>query len=592
MNRGGAAVLLCVVALCALPAQADNTTFQGCGSNSQSGSGTDECCQQHHGSCAEVTENCPLGVGGTSLFNYYHLYYCTMADYQWLAAVILVVWLFVIFSLLASTADNFFVSQLETMSAELRLPPAAAGVTLLALGNSSPDVFSDIAAVQNDDDFAMALGELMGASMFLTTVVLGAVTLVATRDGEECTVAGRNFVRDVSVFVVALVAVLLFSVTDGSISLAESFVVIAIYAVYVSIVVLVSRNESDEAEGADLDKEHLIAVPDPERHSAHSLVSTPSQRNDHAQERASRVVALLRDDRSQTVPVTEREQSQEGDVRCVGLDWESDTSLISKIIFVAEYPFSWMRWLSICSSDGEWDVRRRVMNCIAPMGAVCVVFLDFSGNWQSGSPADGFTQKIGGAPVVAIPLAIAAAFGVVVAFCTNNTDLPSWHLLLVLAGFVSTVAWLDLIGNECVAVVEVLGTILGITSTDAGHSIMGVTIIAWANSIGDLVADTAVARAGLPHMGVAGVFGAPLLTCCLGLGLSTVIAASSSSSHTVDSKVNAEVTTSYIFLGVSLLGSMAVITLNKFRVPRYYAYFLFALYAAYMTVSVVVVLRH
>ena len=74
------------------------------------------------------------------------------------------------------------------MSEEFRLTPATAGITLLALGNSSPDVFSDLAAVQSAKDFALAIGELMGASMFLTTVVLGAVILFSTQEGKACEV--------------------------------------------------------------------------------------------------------------------------------------------------------------------------------------------------------------------------------------------------------------------------------------------------------------------------------------------------------------------------------------------------------------------
>ena len=131
--------------------------------------------------CDVVTSCCMLGDGGTVLFNYYESHYCNFPQsLRWLSAVLLFGWLIVVFSLLASTADNYFVVQLETLSAELKLSPTVAGITLLALGNSAPDVFADLAAVQNAGDFALALGELMGAAMFLTTIVLAAVIITST----------------------------------------------------------------------------------------------------------------------------------------------------------------------------------------------------------------------------------------------------------------------------------------------------------------------------------------------------------------------------------------------------------------------------
>jgi hypothetical protein len=156
----------------------------------------DSNCTHHHDTCEQVRENCPLGTAGTQLFNYYEFYYCTMSSSKWLGFVVLVAWLLIVFSLLASTADSFFVVQLETMSEKLRLSPTVAGITLCAVGNSAPDVFSDLAAVQNANDFSLALGELMGASMFLTTCVLGAVILVSTsKDKDHALVNGVDFVR-------------------------------------------------------------------------------------------------------------------------------------------------------------------------------------------------------------------------------------------------------------------------------------------------------------------------------------------------------------------------------------------------------------
>merc|ERR1711939_192200 len=51
-------------------------------------------------------------------------------------------------------------------------------------------------------------------------------------------------------------------------------------------------------------------------------------------------------------------------------------------------------------------------------------------------------------------------------------------------------------------------------------AILGLTVLAWGNSIGDLVADLSVARAGSPNMAVTACFAGPLFNMLVGLGVS------------------------------------------------------------------------
>ena len=53
--------------------------------------------------------------------------------------------------------------------------------------------------------------------------------------------------------------------------------------------------------------------------------------------------------------------------------------------------------------------------------------------------------------------------------------------------------------------------------------ILGLTVLAIGNSVGDWVADTAVARAGKPGMGIASCFGSPLLNDVLGLSIALMV---------------------------------------------------------------------
>jgi Ca2+/Na+ antiporter len=81
------------------------------------------------------------------------------------------------FGVLITTAQRFFCPALEIVADHLRLPPAVAGATLLALGNGAPDTFTMLAVVQSEHPGAVGIvvTEPVGGGLFVTTVVLAAV---------------------------------------------------------------------------------------------------------------------------------------------------------------------------------------------------------------------------------------------------------------------------------------------------------------------------------------------------------------------------------------------------------------------------------
>jgi sodium/potassium/calcium exchanger 6 len=95
-----------------------------------------------------------------------------------------------------------------------------------------------------------------------------------------------------------------------------------------------------------------------------------------------------------------------------------------------------------------------------------------------------------------------------------------WSLQLVVAflAFVTSIAWLNIEANEVVSILESFGLAFNIDT-----AILGLTVLAIGNSVGDWIADTAVARAGQPGMGVASCFGSPLLNDVLGLSFALIV---------------------------------------------------------------------
>lgn len=177
--------------------------------------------------CAFVKQNCP-DEGG--LFPYIELYYCGLRHVQPIAFIIIVAWLSMLFSTIGIAASDFLCINLSTIASILGMSESLAGVTFLAFGNGSPDVFSTFAAMGSNSG-SLAVGELIGAACFITAVVAGSMALV-----RPFRVARRSFVRDVGYFIIAG-SFSLVVLADGELHVWECVTMIALYIFYVVMVV-------------------------------------------------------------------------------------------------------------------------------------------------------------------------------------------------------------------------------------------------------------------------------------------------------------------------------------------------------------------
>jgi sodium/potassium/calcium exchanger 6 len=179
--------------------------------------------------CAFIKQNCPDEDAG--LFSYLQLYYCDLAHIKPVAFTIIVLWLCLLFSTIGIAASDFFCINLSTIAHLLGLSESLAGVTFLAFGNGSPDVFSTFAAMSTNSG-SLAVGELIGAASFITAVVAGAMAFV-----RPFKVARRSFVRDVSFFILAASFSMAFLI-DGMLTLWEAAAMVGLYIFYVIFVVV------------------------------------------------------------------------------------------------------------------------------------------------------------------------------------------------------------------------------------------------------------------------------------------------------------------------------------------------------------------
>jgi Ca2+/Na+ antiporter len=174
-----------------------------------------------------------------------------------------------------------------------------------------------------------------------------------------------------------------------------------------------------------------------------------------------------------------------------------------------------------------------------------------------------------GFPVAAIVVLCSLALSVFILATSNAEQRPSYYegVASVLA-FASSIAWMNLVARECVAVLQSVGVIwdvssgirtllviglltnsLPLTSLLPHAALLGLTVLAIGNSIGDFVSNTAVARyafsdcsacgaplelaaawhcsSGYPATALASCFGSPLLNDVVGLGIALTITTAS-----------------------------------------------------------------
>jgi solute carrier family 24 (sodium/potassium/calcium exchanger), member 6 len=180
--------------------------------------------------CVHVRQACPETDTFLTL-PHLQAYFCASPPVRPVVFFGLLVWLALLFSTLGIGASDFLCPNLATIATVLGLDENVAGVTFLAVGNGSPDVFATFSAMKAHSG-SLAVGELLGAAAFIVSVVVGSMCII-----KPFHVNPRPFLRDVGFFTVA-VSLVLWILHDGTIRKWEAGLLVALYVIYVATVVV------------------------------------------------------------------------------------------------------------------------------------------------------------------------------------------------------------------------------------------------------------------------------------------------------------------------------------------------------------------
>lgn len=186
--------------------------------------------------------------------------------------------------------------------------------------------------------------------------------------------------------------------------------------------------------------------------------------------------------------------------------------------------------------------------------------------------------KVGGVlPLVVIPVAVGLLAALLVALTSSNNHPPRYHFLFAWLGFAVAIVWIYSLANEIVNMLQALGVIVNLT-----HAVLGLTLLAWGNSIGDAISNYTMAKQGFPRMAIGACFGGPLLNMLIGIGVASVSKAIKSGGHFRIDFTDVEFIC-ITFLLLSLLFSLVTVTLVlRFKMHKLYGVCLITLYICFM----------
>lgn len=480
--------------------------------------------------------------------------------------VLVAIWTALLFTVISICAGDFFAVNLSSIAHSLRMSDTFAGVTLLALGNGGPDIFSTWAAVSSNS-LQLAVGEIVGATCFIITVVAGSIACRM-----NFAVRKASFLRDTS-FLFVTVALLLGILVQRELHLWQGLLMIAIYISYIMWVMgyhwwISRRSNTEEATGASHSDEENMPTPTETRPLLESHAPqrnyhgrtyrhhpTPAAlyweieewRHAHGRCISGRNDYIVQPSLAGSVEYSARKRkskskhgasdgeqgsisSEDADTKPLPRLDQSDDRILSTLFpslhgfsqktvweilisLLTALPFCLLKLTCPVIDNGHesrcehgWDRSLLLLQIYLAPQFVWVVI------WLGGDAP--LTAESWLMPAVYCFLAsmVIAAF---VTIFTNSRTQPTWTPVLSLFGFALSAFWLSTIADEVVSIMKALSAIVGLS-----EAILGFTVFAIGNCIDDYVADMTVTEHGHPIMALAACFGGPLLNILLGLGVS------------------------------------------------------------------------
>ncbi|GIY22109.1 hypothetical protein CDAR_223002 [Caerostris darwini] len=563
------------------------------------------------------TESCH---GSDGKLDYMSFIFCYLQPQNsWAGITLCVIWLLLLFIGLGVTADDFLCPSLVVITKTLHLSQNIAGVTFLAFGNGAPDIFSSVAGTEQGRP-ELVIGTLFGAGIFVTSVVAGSIVV-----SKPFKIMERPFLRDVIFYVCAAFWMFL-RFYYGEVTLWHSIGFIVLYIVYI-LVVIISRiiynKYSTKPKVPEIEIQPPVEPEEPKkpavtfqtgeednpeaagvvlrRFSFRGSISVHKKRHSSVHSHHEHVIkALTQSVESHSNPVYSNGHPPPFDSQISKnslsslLSSTGDQTILREFIMHI-FPIDIEAWQEKKWPSKIFDVIKAPVCCLLILTVPVVDYENDKNNWCKPlnlihvitAPMfvilalEKYDVSVEGFPLWAIVFIVSFALATAVFFTSTCDEPPIYHCVYGYFGFATSVIWVYLIASEIVSLLQTIGIVFKLSDT-----ILGLTVLAWGNSIGDFISNLSVARQGYPRMGISACYGGPLLNLLLGIGIPyTVIIAKNS--RPLKLRYERLITLLYSTLTIVLLFTIVTMTAMRFQAKRPFGIVLICMYLIFLTVAII-----
>ncbi|OVA11554.1 Sodium/calcium exchanger membrane region [Macleaya cordata] len=464
-------------------------------------------------------------------------------------------------------ATNYLCSSLESLSRILKLSPTIAGVTLLSLGNAANDVFSSIVSFIGTGSCSVRLNSVLGGAFFISSVVVGIVSISISSRG--ILIDKSSFIRDILFFILSLCSLLLILIIR-KINIWGSMAFVSLYFIYVFIVSVTLLCQKKDREVSS-----LFAI-SPITRNFFAYEST-----DELGEFGMPLLGYVGDDKKLVsiekggINDNEDGDDQNGEISsCFGLVNSSSCEYFRCFLYVIELPLYLPRRMTIhVVSEERWSKSFAVISVtLAPLLLVVL--------WNSQRENLGYNGSL----VIYLSGGLVGIVFGTIAVVTTKFSRPPKRCLLpwLVGGFLMSVTWSFIMAEELVSLLISLGIIFEISP-----SILGLTVLAWGNSLGDLIANVSVAMNGEQdgaQIAISGCYAGPIFNTIMGLGLSFVFSAWSQYPSSFDIPRDTSLYGTIGFLMAGLLWALVILPRKNMKLDKFLGGGLLAIYLCFLSV--------